>query len=93
MSLNKARKRLIRKYHKLYDSHPIGLKFSADGGKTFVALGNIVENYIPDSSVINSGNINASKLSNSGFGFKTFEITIRQDISKEEFNKLKGVLW
>lgn len=93
MSLNKARKRLIRKYHKLYNSHPIGLKFSADGGKTFVALGNVVEDYIPDASVINSGNINASKLSNSGFGFKTFEITIRQDISKEEFNKLKGVLW
>ncbi|OFR31037.1 hypothetical protein [Streptococcus sp. HMSC072C09] len=93
MSLNKARKRLIRKYHKLYNSHPIGLKFSADGGKTFVALGNVVEDYIPDSSVINSGNINASKLSNSGFGFKTFEITIGQDISKEEFNKLKGVLW
>lgn len=42
MSLNKARKRLIRKYRKLYNSHPIGLKFSTDGGKTFVAMGNIV---------------------------------------------------
>ena len=39
MSLNKARKRLIRKYRKLYNSHPIGLKFSTDGGKTFVAMG------------------------------------------------------
>nr|DAX98728.1 MAG TPA: hypothetical protein [Caudoviricetes sp.] len=48
MSLNKARKRLIRKYRKLYNSHPIGLKFSVDGGKTFVALGNIVEDYIPE---------------------------------------------
>lgn len=93
MSLNKARKRLIRKYRKLYNSHPIGLKFSADGGKTFVALGNVVEDYIPDSSVINSGNINASKLSAGEFGFRNFEITINQDIPKEKFNRLKGVLW
>lgn len=93
MSLNKARKRLIRKYRKMYNSRPIGLKFSTDGGKTFIGMGNIIEECIPDARNINSGNINASKLSNSGFGFKTFEITIRQDISKEEFNKLKGVLW
>lgn len=38
MSLNKIRKRLIRKYRKLYNSRPIGLKFSKDGGKTFIAL-------------------------------------------------------
>ena len=30
MSLNKTRKRLIRKYRKLYNSHPIGLKFSTE---------------------------------------------------------------
>lgn len=48
MSLNKARKRLIRKYRKMYNSRPIGLKFSTDGGKTFIAMGNIVEEYIPD---------------------------------------------
>lgn len=93
MSLNKSRKRLIRKYRKLYNSHPIGLKFSADGGKTFVAMGSIVEDYIPDAGNINSGNINASKLSSSGFGFKNFEITINQAISKEELNRLKGVFW
>lgn len=93
MSLNKARKRLIRKYRKLYNSHPIGLKFSADGGKTFVALGNIVEDYIPDAGNINSGNINVSKLATGEFGFRNFEITLKSDIPKEEFNKLKGVLW
>lgn len=93
MSLNKTRKRLIRKYRKLYNSHPIGLKFSTDGGKTFVAMGNIVEDYIPDAKNINSGNINASKLSSGGFGFKNFEITINQAISKEELNRLKGVFW
>lgn len=93
MSLNKTRKRLIRRYRKLYNSHPVSLKYSTDGGKTFVALGNIVEDYIPDAGNINSGNINASKLSAGEFGIRNFEITIRQDISKEEFNKLKGVLW
>lgn len=93
MSLNKARKRLIRKYRKLHNSHPIGLKFSTDGGKTFVALGNIVETYIPNAKNIDSGNINASKLSVGEFGFRNFEITIKEDIPKEEFNKLKGVLW
>lgn len=93
MSLNKARKRLIRKYRKLYNSHPIGLKFSTDGGKTFVAMGNIVEDYIPDAENINSGNINASNLSTGEIGFRNFEITFKPDIPKEEFNKLKGVLW
>lgn len=93
MSLNKARKRLIRKYRKLYNSRPIGLKFSVDGGKTFVALGDIVEDYIPDAGNINSGNINASKLSAGEFGFRNFEITINQAIFKEELNRLKGVLW
>lgn len=93
MSLNKARKRLIRKYRKLYNSHPIGLKFSVDGGKTFVALGNIVEDYIPEVRNINSGNINASKLSVGEFDFRNFEITINQAISKEKLNRLKGVLW
>lgn len=93
MSLNKTRKRLIRKYRKLYNSHPIGLKFSADGGKTFVALGNIVEDYISDARNINSGNINANKLAVGEIGFRNFEITINQAISKEELNRLKGVLW
>lgn len=93
MSLNKARKRLIRKYRKLYNSYPIGLKFSTDGGKTFVAMGNIVEDYIPDAGNINSGNINASKLAVGEFCFRNFEITINQAISKEELNRLKGVLW
>ena len=93
MSLNKIRKRLIRKYRKLYNSRPIGLKFSKDGGKTFIALGNVVEDYIPEARNINYGKINASKMSTGELGFRNFEITINQAISKEEFNRLKGVLW
>lgn len=39
MSLNKSRKRLIKKYYKMFNSHPIGLKISTDGGKTFFLWG------------------------------------------------------
>lgn len=88
MSLNKSRKRLIKKYYKMFNSHPIGLKISTDGGKTFFPMGNI-----PSASSIHSGNISASKLSAGEFGFRNFEITISQGISKGELNKLKGVLW
>ena len=85
MSLNKTRKRLIKKYHKMFNSHPIDIKISTDGGKTFSDMGNI-----PCASVIRSGNISVSKLSAGGFGFRNFEITISQGFSKEEFNKLNG---
>lgn len=85
MSLNKSRKRLIKKYHKMFNSHPINIKISTDGGKTFSNMGNI-----PCTSVIRSGNISASKLSAGGFGFRNFEITISQGFTKEEFNKLNG---
>ena len=85
MSLNKTRKRLIKKYRKLFNSYPIGIKISTDGGKTFSNMGNI-----PCAGVICSGNISASKLSAGGFGFRNFEITISQGFTKEEFNKLNG---
>lgn len=87
MSLNKARKRLIKKYRKMFNSHPIDIKISTDGGKTFKDMGNI-----PCASAIKSGNISASKILSGEFCFRNFEITISQGISKEEFNKLKGVL-
>ena len=93
MSLNKTRKRLIRKYRKMYNSRPIGLKFSTDGGKTFIAMGNIVEECIADARNINSENVNASKLSTGEISFRNFEITLKPYIPKEEFNRLKGVLW
>lgn len=90
MSLNKSRKRLIKKYHKMFNSHPIVLKFSTDGGKSFTSMGKIVESYIPDASAIKSGNISTSKLSAGEFSFRNFEITISQGFSKEEFNELNG---
>lgn len=90
MSLNKARKRLIKKYRKMFNSHPIGLKLSTDGGNTFSAMGRVFETFIPNASVVKSGNINASELQSGDISFKNFEITISQGFTKEEFNKLNG---
>lgn len=94
MSLNKTRKRLIMKFRRMYNSYPIGIKLSTDGGDTFSALGSIVETFIPDASVEKSGNIKANKLQSDEVDFKNFEITISQWFTKEEWNKLNGgVLW
>ena len=90
MSLNKTRKRLIRKYRKLFNSYPIGIKISTDGGNTFSAMGRVFETFIPDASVVKSGNINASKLQSGEISFRNFEITISQGFTKEEFNELNG---
>ena len=94
MSLNKRRKRLIKKYHKMLSGHPIGIKLSTDGGNTFTAMGKVVETFITGPSVKKSGNISVSKLQSGDISFKNFEITISQGFTKEEFNKLNGgVLW
>lgn len=77
----------------MYNSRPIGLKFSTDGGKTFIGMGNIVEECIADARNFNSENVNASKLSTGEISFRNFEITLKSYIQKEEFNRLKGVLW
>ena len=83
MSLNKTRKRLIRKYRKMFNSYPIGIKISTDGGNTFSAMGRVFETFIPDASVVKSGNINASKLQSGEISFRNFEITISQGFTKE----------
>lgn len=90
MSLNKTRKRLIRKFRKKFNSYPVGIKFSTDGGNTFSAMGRAFETFIPNASVIKSGNINASELQSGEISFRNFEITISQGFTKEEFNKLNG---
>ena len=90
MSLNKTRKRLIRKYRKLFNSYPIGIKISTDGGNTFSAMGRVFETFIPDASAVKSGSINASKLQSGDIYFRNFEINISQGFTKEEFNELNG---
>lgn len=90
MSLDKTRKRLIMKFRRMYKSYHVGIKLSTDGGNTFTAMGSIVETFIPDFSVVKSGNIKASKLQSDEVDFKNFEITITQGFTKEEWNKLHG---
>nr|DAF10162.1 MAG TPA: hypothetical protein [Caudoviricetes sp.] len=90
MSLNKTRKRLIMKYRRMYNSYPIGVKLSTDGGNTFTAMGRTVETFIPGASVKKSGNIDVSKLQSGDICFKNFKITISQGFTKEEWNKLNG---
>ena len=95
MSLNKARKRLIRKYRKLYNSRssrPIGLKFTTDGGKTFATLGSVVQDYIPDSMIMEAGVIDTSMLQGNSITLANKEITITTTISKKEIGKLKRIL-
>lgn len=90
MSLNKSRKRLIRKFRKKFNSYPIGIKISTDEGNTFSAMGRVFETFIPDASVVKSGSINASKLQSGDIYLRNFEITISQGFTKEEFNELNG---
>lgn len=53
-------------------------------------MGRVFETFIPDASVVKSGNINASKLQSGEISFRNFEITISQGFTKKEFNKLNG---
>ena len=82
------------KFRRMYNSYPIGIKLSTDGGNTFTAMGRVFETFIPDVNVVKSGNINASELQSGDISFKNFEITISQGFTKEEWNKINGgVLW
>ena len=53
-------------------------------------MGRVFETFIPNASVVKSGNINASDLQSGDISFRNFEITISQGFTKEEFNKLNG---
>ena len=71
MSLNKTRKTID--YEVFVECITVTqqvLKLSTDGGNTFSALGSIVETFIPDASVVKSGNIKASKLQSDEVDFK-----------------------
>lgn len=92
MSLNKTRKRLIKKCRKYSSGQFVGFKIKLDSGY-FSFVGKSVESYIPDASFIKTGSIDASKLSTDGLGLKEFEVTLKQNLSKEEMKKFKGILW
>mgnify|MGYP000899368467 FL=1 len=88
MSLNKTRKRLIRKYRGLYNSRLLGLKIKTADNKEWTILSPTVENFNPDSMVMEAGVIDASVLSGNGITLENKEITISFGLSKNGNRKL-----
>lgn len=93
MSLNKARKRLIRKYRGLYNSRLLGLKIKTADDKKWAVLSQNVDDPDPDSMVMEAGVIDASVLSGDGITLANKEITISLNISIKEFQKMKNILF
>lgn len=94
MSLNKTRKRLIRKYRRSFNGRILGLKIKTADDKKWTILSQSVEDSIPDpdSMVMEAGVIDTSVLQGNGITPANKEITITATISKKGFRKLKGIL-
>lgn len=92
MSLNKIRKRLIRKYRGSFNSRLLGLKIKTADDKKWAILSPTVEDFDPDSMVLEAGVIDTSVLQGNGITLANKEITITTTISKKGFRKLKGIL-
>nr|DAY09347.1 MAG TPA: hypothetical protein [Caudoviricetes sp.] len=94
MSLNKARKRLIRKYRGYYNGRLLGLKIKTADDKKWTILSQSVEDSIPDqdSMVMEAGVIDTSVLQGNGITLANKEVTITATISKKGFRKLKRIL-
>lgn len=93
MSLNKTRKRLIRKYRGYYNGRLLGLKIKTADDKKWTILSPTVEDFDPDSMVMEAGVIDASVLSGNGITLENKEITISCNISKKGFQKMKKILF
>ena len=83
---------MIKKCRKFSSGQFVGFKIKLDSGY-WSLVGKSVESYIPDANFIKAGNLDASKLSTDELGLKEFEVTLKQDFSKEEMKKFKGILW
>lgn len=94
MSLNKARKRLIRKYRGYYNGRLLGLKIKTADDKEWTILSPSVEDSIPgpDSMVMEAGVIDASVLSGNGITLSNKEITVSFELSKKGNRKLREAL-
>lgn len=92
MSLNKARKRLIRKYRRSYNSRLLGLKIKTADDKKWSILSPIVEDFDADSMVLEAGVIDASVLSSGDINLANKEITISFGFSKKGNRKLREAL-
>lgn len=92
MSLNKTRKRLIRKYRGYYNGRLLGLKIKTADGKKWSILSPTVEDFDPDSMVMEAGVIDASVLSSDGITLTNKEITVSFELSKKGNRKLREAL-
>lgn len=92
MSLNKTRKRLIRKYRGYSNDRLLGLKIKTADDKKYSILSPIVEDFDPDCMVLEAGVIDASVLSSGGITLANKEITISFGFSKKGNRKLREAL-
>ena len=92
MSLNKARKRLIRKYRGSYNSRLLGLKIKTADDQKWSILSPTVEDIDADSMVLEAGVIDASVLSSGSINLANKEITISFGFSKKGNRKLREIL-
>lgn len=93
MSLNKTRKRLIRKYRGYYNGRLLGLKIKTADDQKWSILSQNVDDPDPDSMVMEVGVIDASVLSSDGITLANKEITISANISIKGFKKMKKILF
>lgn len=93
MSLNKTRKRLIRKYRESYNGRLFGLKIKTADDKKWSILSPTVEDFDPDCMVMEAGVIDASVLSGDGITLENKEITISANFSIKGFQKMKNILF
>ena len=92
MSLNKARKRLIRKYRGSYNSRLLGLKIKTADDKKWAILSPTVEDFDADSMVLEAGVIDASVLSCDDINLANKEITVSFNLPKKSDKKLRKIL-
>jgi hypothetical protein len=92
MSLNKTRKRLIRKYRGYYNGRLLGLKIKTADDKKWAILSPTVEDFDADSMALEAGVIDASVLSGNGITLENKEITISFGFSKKGNRKLREAL-
>lgn len=85
MSLNKTRKRLIRKYRGYYNGRLLGLKIKTADDKEWTILSSEVEEVVPDSMVMEAAVIDTSVLSGDGITLANKEITISTKKMKKHF--------
>ena len=92
MSLNKARKRLIRKYRRLYNGRLSGLKIKTADDKKWAILSPTVEDFDADSMVLKAGVIDASVLVSGDINLANKEITVSFGLPKKGNRKLREIL-